>query len=410
MKYRLRAFALGSAVVLGAATGHAQSTEPAPPTAGRAPETVVAAKAATEPKSDSSFIDTAREWAKNTRIVERIEGDVDGWYPRLSGMTRGGGFTIGPGYRTHVLGNRVFLDVSAAMTPRLYRAVDVHARWLQAWSERAELWTDYRYQFYPQEDFFGVGPTTTPDMRTSYALRGSDFVLRGQVKPVAWLRLNAKLGYSTPRIGAGRDREFPSIEQLFADTSAPGLASQPDFIHSELAATIDFRDVPGNPRAGTLYRVAYSFWNDRTLDTYNFQRFESLATQYVPLTASRTHVVSGRVGVTFVNNAPGDRVPFYALPYVGGIDTVRSFREFRFKDENALWFGAEYQWTPIKWASGVLFTDFGQVAHNWQDISADLKSGYGFGFRAHTSKQTFAQLDFGFGGGEGWRAFLRLGL
>ena len=63
------------------------------------------------------------------------------------------------------------------MTPRLYSAFDVHARWLQAWNERAELWTDYRYQFYPQEDFFGVGPSTTPDMRTSYMLRGSDFVL-----------------------------------------------------------------------------------------------------------------------------------------------------------------------------------------------------------------------------------------
>jgi len=130
----------------------------------------------------------------------------------------------------------------------------------------------------------------------------------------------------------------------------------------------------------------------------------------VRLTSDRKHSVSGNAGLTFVNNAPGDRVPFYALAYVGGKDTVRSFREFRFKDENAFWFGAEYRWMPIKWASGVLFADFGQVAHNWQDLTRDLKHGFGFGVRAHTSKQTFAKLDFGFGGGEGWRTFLSVGI
>ena len=406
---RLRAFALGLAVVFVAATADAQPTEPTAHV--RTVEAAAAAPAAAEPeaKSDSNFLDAAREWAKENQILERIEGDVDGWYPRLDGMTRGSGFTFGPGYRQHVLGDRVLLDVSAAMTPRLYRAVDVRARWLQTRNERAELWTSYRYEYFPQEDFYGVGPDTSADMRTSYLLSGSDVVVRGRLKPLSWLRLDANLGYMTPRIGPGHDREFPSVEQLFQDVAAPGLVSQPDFLHSEIAATIDARDIPGKPTRGTLFHAAYSTWNDLTLDAYNFRRFESGATHYVPLTADRKHVLSGRVGMMFVNNAPGNRVPFYALPYVGGIDTVRSYREFRFKDENALWFGAEYFWRPITWVSGVAFADFGQVAHDWQNISGDLKHGFGFGVRAHNSTQTFAQLDFGFGGGEGWRAFLRVG-
>ena len=57
--------------------------------------------------------------------------------------------------------------------------------------------------------------------------------------------------------------------------------------------------------------------------------------------ANRTHVVSGRVGFSYVNNEAGERVPFYFLAYVGGVDTIRSFREFRFKDENAMWLSAE---------------------------------------------------------------------
>ena len=405
----LRAFTLGSALALLAATAHAQQAiDPTTPQKGGL-DGAVNANAAAEPKTDPGFVDTVRNWAKETQILERLEGDIDGWYPRLGGMTRGSGFSIGPGYRTHVWDDRVLLDVSAAVSTRLYRAVDVRARWLQAWNERVELWTDYRYENYPQEDFFGVGPDSAAEMRTSYTLRGSDFDLRGQLKPISWLRLGARFGYLTPTVGRGRDREFPSIEEIFTDVDVPGLIAQPDFVHAEVSAEVDYRDAPGNPTSGGFYRVAYSTWNDRTLDTFNFKRFEGILTQYRPLTPDRKHGISGRVGLTFVNNAAGNRVPFYALPYVGGQDTVRSFREFRFKDENAFWFGAEYRWMPTKWVSGIAFADFGQVAHDWQDLTSDLKQGYGFGVRVHSKKQTFMKLDFGFGGGEGWRAFLKLG-
>jgi hypothetical protein len=404
---RLRAFVLGSAVVLAASASHAQQTSDSPSPASRPSAAAVAT--AEPPAVESSFIDSARNWAKRTQILERLEGRIDGWYPRLGGMTRGSGFTFGPGYRTHVLGDRVLVDASAAMSTRLYRAVDLHARWLQTWNQRVEFWTDYRYENYPQEDFYGVGPDTTAEMRANYTLRGNDFVARAQAKPIRWLRVGATLGYMTPRIDRGHDREFPSLEQVFTDATVPGLAEQPNFVHAELSADVDYRDVPGNPTRGGFYRAAFSQWDDRTLEHYNFRRFEGLVTQYVPLTADRRHGVSGRVGTTFVNNAPGDRVPFYALPYVGGLDTVRSYQEFRFKDENAFWFGAEYRWTPIKWVSGVLFADFGQVAHNWQDITSGLKQGYGFGIRAHSTTQTFFRMDVGTGGGEGWRVFVRLG-
>ena len=33
------------------------------------------------------FVDKAKAWADKHQIVERLNGDVDGWYPRLGGMT-----------------------------------------------------------------------------------------------------------------------------------------------------------------------------------------------------------------------------------------------------------------------------------------------------------------------------------
>jgi outer membrane translocation and assembly module TamA len=57
-----------------------------------------------------------------------------------------------------------------------------------------------------------------------------------------------------------------------------------------------------------------------------------------------------------------------------------------------------------------VFADYGKVAANWQDINTtDLKRGYGFGVRVHSTKQTFAKIDVGFGGGEGRRIFIKLG-
>src|SRR5438046_313262 len=111
---RLRAFVLGSAVILAASASHAQQADNSTPAAAAA-ETVVAAKT-DAPAAEFGVLDGARNWAKRHQLLERLEGRVDGWYPRLGGMTRGSGFTFGPGYRTHVLGDRVLVDASAAMS------------------------------------------------------------------------------------------------------------------------------------------------------------------------------------------------------------------------------------------------------------------------------------------------------
>jgi outer membrane protein assembly factor BamA len=356
------------------------------------------------------FVEKAKEWAERTQIVERLSGEVDGWYPRLGGMTRGSGFAVGPGYRRHVFGDRVLVDLSAGLSTKFYKAIDAKVRWVQAWDERVEFWTNYRYEDFPQEDFFGLGIDSRLDTRTSYDFDSSDVHALGVLKPTTWSRLSARIGYTSPEIGPGTDDEYPSIEQLFTDVEAPGLLAQPNYLHTTLSGEIDYRDQRGNPRNGGYYTVSFGIFDDRNLEQFDFRRLDGTAIQYVPLTPARDHVVSGRVGFSYVNNEPGNRVPFYFLAYVGGTDTIRGYREFRFKDENALWMNLEYKWTPMKYVSLVGFLDAGEVRPDWQDIDLNgLKKGYGFGFRVHTDTQTFARFDFGTGGGEGWQMFMKLG-
>jgi outer membrane protein assembly factor BamA len=230
------------------------------------------------------------------------------------------------------------------------------------------------------------------------------------VKPVSWLNVGTQVGYMSPEIGAGADDRYPSLEQIFSDLEAAGLVEQPNFLHTTFFAEIDTLDASGHPRQGGFYRASFGFWDDRTLERFDHKRFDVQAMHFVPFDESKNHVVSGRIGTSYVNNVTGERVPFYFLPYVGGRDTVRSLREFRFKDENAVWIGAEYNYRPTKWVSVATFVDAGEVAPDWNDIDfRGMKAGYGVGLRVHSRTQTFARLDVGTGGGEGWQWFIKLG-
>ena len=372
------------------------------------PAQAVAAATALPPTDEPGFVDKAKNWAQDHQLMERLNGDIDGWYPRLGGMTRGGGFAFGPGYRLHW--NDVLVDLSFGISTKTYKAVDVKVRWLQALDRRFELWTNYRFEDFPQEDYFGPGLTSLKSNRTSYDFDSQQIRALGLFKPVPWLHLGTEFGYMAPDIGEGTDHLYPSIEQIFSDAQSPGLIEQPGYLHTTFFADIDYRDQPGRPRSGGFYHVAMGFWNDRTLERYDFKRFDAGFSQFVPLDTDRKHVVLGRVGVAYVNNETGSRVPFYFLPYVGGVDTVRSFHEFRFRDENALWLTGEYNLTLMKWVSLAAFIDAGKVAPDWQDINlTGLKRGYGFGVRVHSNRQTFARIDVGTGGGEGSRLFLKLG-
>ena len=359
--------------------------------------------------SGDSFVDKLKNFADDIQIVDRLNGDIDGWYPRLGGMTTGSGLALGPGYRTHLFGDRIFVDGSAAITAKGYMAVDGQVEWLQSSYERVELWTNFRYQDFPQEDFFGLGGNSIRQSRSNYALTSTDFTAMGIFHARPWLRIGADLGYFNPTLGAGTDSNYPTTSALFSDVEAPGLDAQPSFLHTTTFAEIDYRDAPGNARSGGYYRGAFGWWDDRTLHGFDFGRFDGEVAQFIPLVTKR-HVFAARMGVSYVNNEADDRVPFYVLPYVGGSHTLRSVEEFRYTDENALFLNAEYRWGIIKHLDIAFFYDAGKVSHDWNDINlSDLKTGYGIGFRGGTTKRVFVRLDIGMGGGDGRQIFFKLG-
>jgi outer membrane protein assembly factor BamA len=359
--------------------------------------------------ADIGLVDKAKRWAEQKRIADRLS-PREGVYARFGGMTTGSGLAVGAGYRKYFFGERVFGDASAALSTKMYKAVDAKARWAQLWNDRIEIWSDFHYRDYPQEDYFGPGEESTRSARTSYDIESTDIVGRVSAKVLPWLSVGTDVGFFNPSLGPGHDDGIPSIEQLFTDAAAPALAepTQPNFVHNTVFAEIDYRDHRRNATRGGFYRVAFGTWEDVTLDSYDHHRFDAEASQFFPLAPK--HVVAARVGLSYVNNETGQRVPFYFLPYIGGSDTLRGFYEFRFRDENILYFNLEYRWRIIPYLHIAPFFDAGEVRADWQDIGpGGLKTSYGIGLRAGTEDRVLVRIDIGTGGDEGTRLFFKFG-
>lgn len=355
-----------------------------------------------EPKG----IEKALLYIEEHRVLERFSV-ADGWYPIIGSLQTGAGLAGGVGYRKHLLDDQFFMNVAGAMSLKLYKAVDANAVFPSLWNNRIEAGAHLRWYDYPQEDFFGLGPESAFENRSNYRIKGPDVKGRGFFRLRPWLFVGGELGFLFPTIEQGTDTRMPSIEQVFTDAEAPGLAAQPSFFYKTTFVELNTLDQPGNPRSGALLRANYGAWNDRETNQFDFGRFDAVAAHFFPI-FDKKRVFAARAVLSFVNNDPSSRVPFYVLPYIGGSNSVRSFREFRFRDENAFFMNFEYRWEAFAGLDMGLFMDKGKVAADWEDINfQDLKTAYGIGFRFNTFKSVFLRIDIATGGGEGTRMFFK---
>ena len=204
-----------------------------------------------------------------------------------------------------------------------------------------------------------------------------------------------------------RIRGFRRSRRRFGDADAPGLDAQPDFSHMGLFGTVDRRDEPGNPRAGGYYSVIWRRYSDLDLDRYDFQGVYVDLQQFIPIfDKKRVFALRGRILTTSAE--AGQTVPFYMQPTIGGNDTVRSFADFRFRDNSALAMNLEYRWEATSWLDMALFADWGKVAARAGDLDfGDLERAYGIGFRFNSSKTVFFRADIALWGGEAPQYFLK---
>ena len=319
----------------------------------------------------------------------------------------GSGLGVGTGYRHDLFGRRARVELEAGISYKNYQLLRADFSLPYLLRDRLELGVEATYHHHPQEDFFGLGPRSLRQDRVSYLFDNREYQGRIVGRPRDWLEVGARAGRLSPSLGRGTDKGFPSIEERFSEASAPGLLIQPDFGYGDVFAEVDYRDQPGNARDGGRYMVMWRLYADSDLDQYAFRVFDAQLQQFFPI-FDKKRVFAVQARVIAASPEDGHEVPFYFKPTLGGGHSLRSLRDFRYRDDNVLYFNVEYRWEAFSILDMALFTDWGKVAEDPGDLDlSDLERGYGIGFRFNTPKAVFLRLDVATGAGEGTRFLLK---
>lgn len=333
----------------------------------------------------------------------------EGFYPKLGSLTIGSGFAYGAGFRDRDLfSNNGMLDLWAATSILKYWATEARLTFPKLAHNHLLVETWAAHRDYPQEDYFGIGPDSARADRTNFAVR-SDFVgARAGVRPARGILIGGGLEYSTPRLSEGRDRRVPSIEKVFTPSTAPGLNQTADYLRSTGFFEIDYRE-PKNARQGGWYRFDFSHVDDRKTNQFTYNRVDVDLRQFVGFLAGR-RVLAARLFVSTSDTEAGRAVPFYLMPTLGGNDTLRGFREYRFRGPHAILAQGEYRWEIWSGLDGALFYEAGKVANRRADLDFEkLEHDYGFGFRFNTDESIIFRVDAAFGSRDGKHLYIVFG-
>jgi outer membrane protein assembly factor BamA len=335
--------------------------------------------------------------------------DREGFYPKLGSLATGSGFAYGAGYRDRDLfDNKGILDLWAATSTRRYWAAEARFTFpkLAAGHLMVETWAAHRD--YPHEDFFGIGPDSQRNLQTSYAIRSNLFGARSGVRLHPIVMAGGGIEYLTPRLGDGTDDRVARVSELFDGATTPGNGESTDYLRSMAFLEVDYRQ-PKNPRRGGWYRVDFSHFDDRTGGVFTFNRVDADLRQFVGFLAGR-RVIATRLFVSTSDTDPGQRMPFYLMPTLGGNDTLRGFREYRFRGPHAILAQAEYRYEIWSGLDAALFYDAGKVANVRSDLNFEnLETDYGFGFRFNTDNAIIFRVDAGFGSRDGKHLYFVFG-
>ena len=368
------------------------------------------------------------ELSKAEQLLLRVEtGTTDrtlsirykDFYPKFGGPRAGSGFGGGLRYyNSNIQNSPVSFEAAGIFSGRGYKLADVRfgsfnktdpvffsgpsdfgvpfdfARERPGVKQtRTVFFGDFIYRYFPQERFWGLGPQTAEDARTNYLMEDFAFSVIGGYEFARWFAVAAGAGLYKVDVREGTDDRFPTTQEVFDDTTAPGLDRQPDFYRLLTAAYFNYQDNPGNPHKGGIIGIFFSRYSERNGKEFDFSRFEVDTRHYLPL-GSRQRVLAVRFYVSSAFVDEGRRVPFYLSSTLGGGRRLRGFPDFRFRDVNLAYLSAEYRWEPAPAFELALFYDVGTVfPEGYRFDRSDLQDSFGGGVRFKTSNRVILRFD-----------------
>lgn len=366
-------------------------------------------------------------WGK--KVIDSFDNPL---HPIIGGVVSGGGLGVGVGYDSPD-DQQWYSEGDAIVTLRRYWLIQGEFG-RRSLSKRSQLGAFGAVRDMNRIDFFGIGPASAFADRSAFSLRESTVGARGWHRPVPAFRLGGSAALYVSDVGVGANQSVPSIEQRFAESTVPGGFSVErtfgryrgfvELMYPAVADITDQEQLNESDKYRGTYQLALESVRDHGDGRFNFHRWESEMQQRIPGFRSGQLLT---LHSFFAWTNPGDEVPYYlqyALGGSGGLKafrpdligsdgtraTLRGFRNYRFRDRNALLMQAEYRIPLHRSIHSSVFVDSGQVAPRVPQLFDNLHTSTGFSLSYVHKGRTLGRMDVGFGGGEGVQVFWSFGV
>ncbi len=290
--------------------------------------------------------------------------------------------------------------------------------------------------------FFGLGPTTPESGKSIFGMQetivGGNAIVPVTNVPVIRNWSISLLGEMNGRfvdLRGNHGQSSPSIEQLYTEATAPGLATQPGFL--QLGEGVRMRPVLLNDHLELNYLVNFQQFFAPSNSTYSFRRWTIDLDNQFPLYKNSPSTIAkdtngpdecaqavgaekcpsssrnrgGTIGFRFLLSesiaSAGSVVPFYFQHTLGGSDisgnpALGSYQDYRFRAPNLLLLRESFEhsiWGPFGFS---FMADQGRVALTRGDIGFDhLKHSFATGFTLRAGGFPMVFVMFAWGGSEG---------
>jgi outer membrane protein assembly factor BamA len=349
------------------------------------------------------------------KLVERAEASIayhlltaeEGFGVGFGQLVSGAGFSTGPRYRKTLWDGRVRLGASLYGSLKQYYKGQFTASVSGFLKGHALINFAASHSDFPQMPYYGPGPDSRKTGRSNYRIENTSVEVRPTLKLAKGLTAGAIGSFMAINVGPGIADSYISTDRQFGPAVTPGIDRQTDYLKGGGFVEYDRRDKAGDPTRGGRYHAEYARLSDRDVGAYSFYQLNLDAQQYIPLfNGKRVIALHGATWLTDTNKS--QTVPFYMQPALGGGDTMRGFRPFRFYDNNAVLIQGEYRWEASSVLDMALFADGGKVFHNWDQWNLhDLEGSFGFGIRFKTLSAVVLRIDTGFSR-EGFQIWFRV--
>ena len=387
----------------------------APPTAARA-QTVTGDEAAqtTEPPTTRQEILQRQREAKRGELTPYVVSDAEervgrletfrlprrifakgfgGFRPVVGGMPSGSGFVYGGGYIAGYNHELIQFTANARYSTRGYTTFDTGVIFPTPASRlpvQAHVKAEVRDL--TSLRFYGLGPESSPSGRSTYRLEDQSVEAGVTATASRFVEMGATARWMNAEVGSGATGT--SLEERFDPFQTPGFGTQTDYLVYGGHLVLHLRDAHVVPSAGVSVRVDAARYDDRDSDLYDFTRIVGDVQAQIPL-GYRNRILALRVRSSSSVGENGGAVPFYLMETIGGANSIRGFREYRFRGSRNLLLNAEYRWEVWTYVDFTFFYDAGKVFSDGDDLNfSDLESGYGFGIRGHAPGGTVFRIDF----------------